>query len=270
MPPNAAFVIHCFAPLTCQPSPSGSARVTSAPASDPEPGSVSAKQPTPSPRASGGTNRDRCSSVPNWSSGSVHAEVCTATVTPTPASARDSSSSTRMYETKSAPAPPYSSGTQTPISPSVAQLREQLSRKSVCPVPLRRMRLDLRGRELARQRLDLLLLRRQLEVHGGQTIRMRLAAILLGLLALTACGGHKTRLADGGRARLERRPRPKRQRSRGTLFADGAQVIQNGVLTDSPTHAAAVALERAAPVRRRDHLARTARARNSDRWRSSS
>ena len=48
----------------------------------------------------------------------MHAEVCTATVTPTPASPRDSSSSTRMYERKSAPAPPYSSGTQTPISPS--------------------------------------------------------------------------------------------------------------------------------------------------------
>src|SRR5581483_8120496 len=46
--------------------------------------------------------------------------VCTATVTPTPASARESSSSARMYETKSVPAPPYSSGTQAPMSPSSA------------------------------------------------------------------------------------------------------------------------------------------------------
>ena len=39
-------------------------------------------------------------------SGACTADVCTATVTPTPASARESSSSTRMYDTKSAPAPP--------------------------------------------------------------------------------------------------------------------------------------------------------------------
>ena len=118
VPPNDAFVIHCFAPLMCQPSSVRSARVNNAPASEPDPGSVSAKQPTPSPRASGGTKRARCSSVPNCRIGSEHAEVWTATVTPTPASARESSSSTRMYERKSAPAPPYSSGTQTPIRPS--------------------------------------------------------------------------------------------------------------------------------------------------------
>ena len=97
-----------------------SAFVTSAPASEPEPGSVRANAPIVSPRASGGTKRAHCSSVPNASSGSVQAEVCTATVTPTPASARDSSSSARMYERKSAPAPPCSSGTHTPSSPSSA------------------------------------------------------------------------------------------------------------------------------------------------------
>ena len=73
-----------------------------------------------SPRASGGTNRLRCSSVPKVRIGNVTALVCTATVTPTPASARDSSSRTRMYERKSAPAPPYSSGIQTPSNPSSA------------------------------------------------------------------------------------------------------------------------------------------------------
>jgi hypothetical protein len=52
--------------------------------------------------------------------GSVVALVCTATVTPTLASARDSSSRTRMYDRKSAPAPPYSSGMQTPMRPSAA------------------------------------------------------------------------------------------------------------------------------------------------------
>ena len=91
----APFVIHCFEPVMRQPSPSGSARVRSEPASEPASGSVSANAPIPSPRASGGTKRARCSSVPKVRIGSVHALVCTATVTPTPASARESSSSTR-------------------------------------------------------------------------------------------------------------------------------------------------------------------------------
>ena len=112
--------MNCFVPEIFQPSPSGVAEVRSEPASEPASGSVRANAPSSSPRASGGTKRDRCSSVPKVRIGSVTALVCTATVTPTPASARESSSSTRMYETKSAPAPPYSSGTQTPISPSSA------------------------------------------------------------------------------------------------------------------------------------------------------
>ena len=62
-------------------------------------------------------------------SGSVVALVCTATVTPTPASARESSSSTRTYERKSAPAPPYSSGTHTPMSPSSASFGKSSSGK---------------------------------------------------------------------------------------------------------------------------------------------
>ncbi len=111
-------MIHCFEPLSRQPSPSAVAAVRSAPASEPEPGSVSANAPIVSPRARAGTKRVRCSSVPNARIGRVAALVCTATVTPTPASPRESSSSTRMYERKSAPAPPYSSGTQTPIRPS--------------------------------------------------------------------------------------------------------------------------------------------------------
>ncbi len=38
VPPNAAFVIHCLPPVTCQPPSAGSARVVSAPASEPAPG----------------------------------------------------------------------------------------------------------------------------------------------------------------------------------------------------------------------------------------
>ena len=145
------FVIHCFAPFSTQPSPSGRALVRSEPASEPASGSVSANAPSSSPRASGGTKRSRCSSVPNARIGSVAALVCTATVTPTPASARESSSSTRTYERKSAPAPPYSSGTHTPISPSSASFGEQLVGEAMLAIPVGRVRGDLGLGELARR-----------------------------------------------------------------------------------------------------------------------
>src|SRR3990170_3733804 len=61
--------MNCFVPEMRQPSPSGTAVVRSAPASDPEPASVSAKAPIFSPRASGGTNPRRCSSVREKSTG---------------------------------------------------------------------------------------------------------------------------------------------------------------------------------------------------------
>ncbi len=69
---------------------------------------------------------------------------------------------------------------------------------------------------------------------------MRLAAILLGLLALTACGGQKaaspTEVVRAWSAALDRNDND----AAGRLFADAAQVIQNGALTTLPTHAAAV------------------------------
>jgi hypothetical protein len=70
------------------------ARVRIAPASLPEPDSVSANAASCSPAASVGTMSAICSSEPWLRIGSVPALVCTATVTPTPASARESSSST--------------------------------------------------------------------------------------------------------------------------------------------------------------------------------
>ena len=222
---------------------------------------MSAKQPIRSPRASDGTNRARCSSVPNWSSGSVHAEVWTATVTPTPASARDSSSSTRMYDTKSAPAPPYSSGTQTPMSPRSPSFASSSRGKPWSRSHFGRVRLDLGVRELPRQRLDLVLLRRQLEVHGGQTIRMRLAAILLAVLALSACGGHKTRLTGRGRPRVERRARPERQRGRRSPVRR-RRAGDPGRRADPGDALGRRALERRAAVRRRDHAPRTAQRRS--------
>jgi hypothetical protein len=44
-------------------------------------------------------------------------------------------------------------------------------------VPLGGMRLDFRGRELARQRLDLPLVRGQLEVHAGEYMAVLLVHV---------------------------------------------------------------------------------------------
>ena len=85
-------MIHCLVPLSLP----SAARVRMAPASEPLPDSVSAKAASSWPWASGGTRRSICSALPLARIGSVPALVCTATVTPTPASARDSSSKTKM------------------------------------------------------------------------------------------------------------------------------------------------------------------------------
>jgi limonene-1,2-epoxide hydrolase len=68
---------------------------------------------------------------------------------------------------------------------------------------------------------------------------MRALAILLGLLALTACGGAKTASAPdvvrAWSAALDRNDNEQAAR----LFANGAQIVQNGELTLA-THADAV------------------------------
>jgi limonene-1,2-epoxide hydrolase len=78
---------------------------------------------------------------------------------------------------------------------------------------------------------------------------MRLAAILVALLALTACGGHKTsssssagEVARAWSAALDRND----SEAAGRLFADGAQVIQSDVETLA-THADAVHWNSALP-----------------------
>jgi limonene-1,2-epoxide hydrolase len=75
---------------------------------------------------------------------------------------------------------------------------------------------------------------------------MKLVAILLGLLALTACGGKKTASAPevvrAWSAALDRNDNEQAAR----LFADGAQIIQNGEATLA-THADAVRWNAALP-----------------------
>ena len=70
-----------------------------------------------------------------------------------------------MYERKSAPAPPYSSGTQTPIRPELGELREEVAREVVVAIPGGRVGLDLRLGDLACERLDLALVGAEREVH---------------------------------------------------------------------------------------------------------
>ena len=88
------FVIHCFVPVSRGVPSSSAARVSIAPASLPEPASVSANAPSSWPCASGGTRRSACSGVPWAMIGSVAALTCTPNVVPSPASARESSSIT--------------------------------------------------------------------------------------------------------------------------------------------------------------------------------
>ena len=90
VPACEPLVTHCLAPVM-RPS---RARVRSAAASDPAPASVRAKAASSWPAASGGTSRACCSGVPWATIGSVPAPVWTASVTPTPASARETSSIT--------------------------------------------------------------------------------------------------------------------------------------------------------------------------------
>jgi limonene-1,2-epoxide hydrolase len=75
---------------------------------------------------------------------------------------------------------------------------------------------------------------------------MKLVAILLGLLALTACGAKKTASAPevvrAWSAALDRNDNEQAAR----LFADGAQIIQNGEATLA-THADAVRWNAALP-----------------------
>jgi len=75
---------------------------------------------------------------------------------------------------------------------------------------------------------------------------MKLVAILLGLLLLTACGAKKTASApDVVRAWSAALDRNDNEQA-GRLFADGARIIQNGELTLA-THADAVQWNAALP-----------------------
>ena len=60
-----------------------------------------------------------------------------------------------------------------PHQAELGELGEEIAREAVLAVPLGRVRLDLRSREVAGERLHLFLLRRRLEVHGQDYIEGR-------------------------------------------------------------------------------------------------
>ncbi len=111
-------VIQFLVPLITQPSPSRTAVVFCAAASLPASGSLSAKQPSSLPDASGTSHSCFCASVAKRTSGSQTSELLTLMITPVDAHAREISSIASTYEMWSNPAPPYASGTAMPRKPS--------------------------------------------------------------------------------------------------------------------------------------------------------
>src|SRR5207248_10198486 len=76
--------------------------------------------------------------------------------------------------------------------PQLGELAEELPRETVVAIPLGGVRIDLLGAELARERLDLALLRVQLEVQPeapgvADEMCASTAVILVGCLAAPAC-----------------------------------------------------------------------------------
>ncbi len=88
-------LIHIFWPLIDQPFSVFLARVRRLAASEPVSGSVSPKQPSPSPEQSRGSHFCFCSSLPHFSIGPPTSEVTTETTVRAEESARPISSAIR-------------------------------------------------------------------------------------------------------------------------------------------------------------------------------
>ena len=254
MPPNDAFVIHCFAPVMCQPPSPRSARVQRAgvraraglgqrEAAD----RLAARERRHEARALlvGAELEDR-----QRARGRVHRD-------------RDADAGIRARELLEHQDVREEVGARAAVllrhahaqQPELAELAEQLAGKPCARSQADGVRLDLGLRELACERLDLALLGGELEVHGGQ-LSHEIAAAILTAVALAGCGGHNTRspeqVARSWSADLDRNDND----AAAWLFADGANVVQDGELVLSrPRRRGAV--ERIAAVRRTDHLGRT-------------
>ena len=165
VPACSAVEMHCFVPVMRQPSPFALGGVRSEPASEPASASVSANAPISSPRASGGTNRDRCSSVPKREDRQRHGARVHADRHPDArVGARELLEHEDVREEVRARAAVLLRHADA-HQPELGQLAEELLREAVLAIPLGRVRLDLRLGEVARERLDLPLLGAELEVH---------------------------------------------------------------------------------------------------------
>ena len=138
------------------------------PASEPASGSVRPNAASLRPEARSGSHSCFCSSVPKRKIGIVPSEVCAATVIATDESIRVSSSIASAYETVSPPAPPYSSGIGSPISPSSPSSATSSYGKARLAVELLGDGRDALARELAHGVADELLLLGEVEVHAPQ------------------------------------------------------------------------------------------------------
>src|SRR6185437_11931929 len=113
-PAYGPLVTHALVPLRIQSSPSRTACVDNAAASEPASGSDSAKAPSNSPRAIGLRKRCFWSSLPKVDSICVGSELWTLIITATDASAAAISSSATRYVTVSSASPSYSSSVSMP------------------------------------------------------------------------------------------------------------------------------------------------------------
>ncbi len=110
-------VMNCLAPLTTHSSPSRSALVLVALASEPAPGSVRPKPASAWPATRSGSQRSFCSCVPNVRIGLMPRPTAASSVMPMDWSTRPSSSIATQRLVKSPSAPPNSSGAVSPNSP---------------------------------------------------------------------------------------------------------------------------------------------------------
>ena len=176
-----------FEPVRRQPSPSRTARVVSAAASEPQPGSVSAKQPSRSPEASRGSHSRFCSSLPKRAIVLPTSPTLTETIPRT-----DESALPELLDDERV-GDGVEAAAAVPLVPAgaeeadVGELRHERAVDLLGAVPVPRVRDDLARRELAGRLADQLLLLRQLEVQGA--ILSRAMPDLKGKVAIVTGAG---------------------------------------------------------------------------------
>ena len=242
MPAWLPFVTHCFVPPIVQPSASGVAAVRSEPASEPESGSVSANAHLPAREGRhearalllGAEGQDR-----QRRGARVHGD-CHADPRVGARELLEHEDVREEVRARTAVLLRHADAHQ----PKRGEPRVELPREGVLPVPLGRVRLDLGLGELAREGLDLALLRAQVEIHRMREYRDAVRRLILGpflLLALAGCGGGKALSPEETiRAWSEALNASDNERA-ADLFAPDVLVIQGASELTLRTHAEAVA-----------------------------